>query len=270
MKTNKLITIFTLGLFAFMTLGSTAQTNLLLNGGFEGAFGANNLPESWVNFTPQSAVNLSLVTTNPYEGLKSLSISFDPATNNDGLVTQTITGIETGKKYDVSYWYKYSEIVVGSTGGSALQWLSASNEDVSPVDADLEFFFGQEAPTLSAGVFLPIAFTVTAPATATQLFIAITTLGPTRNFIVDDVKIIKQPELSSNEFSVAKKLNIYTNDNTVYVATQGGEQVSLYNLLGQKVASTIANKNVTSFDNLTKNQILVVIVDNKSEKVIVQ
>jgi Carbohydrate binding domain len=272
MKTTKMITLCGLGLFALMTLGANAQTNLLVNGGFEGAIGADNLPESWVNFGGQSAVNLSLVTTNPYEGLKSLSISYDPATNFDGLVTQTVGGIETGSKYEVSYWYKYSQVVLGSTAGSALQWLDVNNGDVSPTDEDSAFFFGQEAEPLAANVFLPLTVTVTAPPTATQLFIGITTSGPTRNFIIDDVKIVKSTTLGVNTFDVntTKSPNVYTNDTTAYVATNGGEEVAVYNLLGQKIAGTKGSTRVTVLPNLKKNEVLIVRVDNKSTKIVLK
>ncbi len=272
MRTTKTKTWCTIGLFALMSLGANAQTNLLLNGGFEGPIGANNLPQSWVNFQAQSAVNVSLETTNPYEGLNSLSLSYDPATNFDGSVQQTVGGIEAGSKYVVSYWYKYTTIVTGSTGGSALQWLNATNEDVSPIDADSGFFFGQEAEPTTANVFLPLSVTVTAPATATQLFINLTTLGATKNFIVDDVKIVKSGTLGINDFNKEKEdaLNIYADGNTIYIATKGGERITAYNLSGQKIADVKGDYKVTVLRDLPANQLYVVLVDNKSSKVILK
>jgi Carbohydrate binding domain len=271
MKTTKIITLFGLGLFTLMSSGVKAQTNLLLNGGFEGTIGADNLPESWVNFGGQSATNLSLVTTNTYEGLNSLSLSYDPATNFDGLVTQTVIGIEPGSQYEVSYWYKYSQLATGATAGSALQWLDAADGDVPPTDEDSLFFFGQEADPLAANVFLPLTVTVTAPAAAAKLFIAIATVGSTRNFIVDDVKIVKKGgTLSINEVSSVKGLNVYTEGNTAYVATEGGEQVSVYNMLGQKLVDVKGDPTVTVLSNLDTNKVLVVRVDNKAAKIILR
>lgn len=271
MKTLKMIKLYTIGVFALMSFGVNAQTNLLLNGSFEGTIGADNLPESWINFAPQSAINLSLATlpANVFAGTKALNISFDPGTNIEGGVSQTISGITTGSEYDVTYFYKYTEtLVLGSVGGSSLQWLNDANEDVPPVDADASFFFGQECPPISQGIFLPIAFKVTAPPTATKLFIFLTTIGPLKNFIFDDVKIIKRNSLGLNEISKENQLKIHTKDSSVFISTEGGEKILVHNLLGQKLSETIGEKNITTVNNLSKNQVLIVSVDNKTQKII--
>ncbi len=274
MKTKKMIKFYTLGLFFLVTMGLHSQ-NLLVNGGFEGTIGSDNLPASWFNFEPQTATNLSLITnaTDPtatFEGTKALKVAYDPSTNVNGGVQQTVTGIQAGSKYDVSYWYKYGDpIAVGNVGISALQWLSASDEDVPPVTADEGFFFGQECPTTAQGVFLPLTFTVTAPTGAAKLFINLSCLGALKNFIFDDVKIMKRTVLSINEFD-SKPLNVYTDGDTAYVMTQGGEQIGVYNMLGKKIAGVTGNETVTILPNLTKNQVLIVRVGNKSAKIVLQ
>jgi hypothetical protein len=275
MKTTKMIKLYTTGLLFLVSLSTYSQANLLVNGGFEGAIGADNLPASWFNFEPQTTTNLSLVTnaTDPtatFEGTKALKVAYDPSTNVNGSVQQTVTGIQAGSIYDVSYWYKYSDpIAVGSIGVSALQWLSPTDDDVAPVPADEGFFFGQECPTTAQGVFLPLNFSVTAPAGASKLFINLSCVGAIRNFIFDDVKIVKRTVLGISEVD-SKQLNIYTQGDTAYVATQGGEQIGVYNLLGQKITGVTGDEKVTVLSNLTKNQVLIVRVDNKSTKIVLQ
>jgi hypothetical protein len=269
MRTTKMNTLCAIGLLTLTSLGVNAQTNLLLNGGFEDGLGPDNIPVSWFNFEGQSITNLSLVTTSPYEGLNALSLSFDPGTNLGGSVQQVVNVEQAGTIYEVSYWYKYTSIAVGNVGGSSLQWVDADGMDVPPVDDDAGFFLGQEAPPTVANVFLPLSVKVTVPPTANRLFLNILTTGGTRGFIVDDARIVKQTTLGGiADDAVSKDLNIYTEGNTAYVVTKGGEKVGVFNLLGQKLMDVKGEPTVTVLSNLAKNQVLIVKVDNKSAKIV--
>ncbi|WP_310554517.1 hypothetical protein [Flavobacterium sp.] len=262
---------YKIGVVSLLFFSAKAQTNLLVNGGFEGAF-TNNTPAGWVtpSTTLQTSVSSAITTIMPQEGAKALKLSVDQVQGILGDVSQIVPAIVAGSKYDVSFFYKYKQVDDGSGGFLSLQWFDTMGDDVPPLDEDAEFFGFNPVPYLAKDIWLPFTTTVTAPATTTQLLLVINCGGAT-DFVIDNAKVIKQAPLGINTIE-KNTVKMYAEGNSLYVATQEGEQVGVYNLMGQKVTNTLAqgNTTVTVLNDLPLNQMLIVKVDNKSGKVILK
>ena len=61
---------------------------------------------------------------------------------------------------------------------------------------------------------------------------------------------------------------MYTEGNTVYISTIGGESIEVFNITGQKVAEAKGESKVTVLNNLPQNQVLIVRVDTRSAKIL--
>jgi hypothetical protein len=268
---NKMNEFYKVGLLSLTFFAAQSQTNLLTNGSFEGGI-TNNIPAGWQSTDQQTNISMSLVTTGAQQGTKALRMSNDGSAGKAGDVVQIVPGIVAGSKYEVSFWYKFTqpESVDGSVVYRVMQWFDATDTDVPPLTEDDPLFGVDYATYVAQNVWVPLTITVTAPATTTQLYLNIAS-GGVINVHIDDVKVVKQASLGIN--TVEKNtVNMYAEGNSLYVATQEGEQVSVYNLMGQKVTNVKAQNNstVTTLNDLPINQMLIVRVDNKSGKVILK
>ncbi|WP_310554516.1 hypothetical protein [Flavobacterium sp.] len=267
------VTIMSLGVNAQDTAVERSQIgNLLVNGNFEGTIGANNIPFGWTSSDIQTPASLSLITTGIRVGClgkKALKMSLDTVQGKSGDVIQVVRGIKPGKTYNVSFWYKYTkpDRGDGSTGFRVLQWLDANDVDIPPTSAD-SALFGFEASAFNAiNVWNRQTINVTAPpigsdGTVAKLLINISSGGVT-DFIIDDVEIVRKKSTTS-------KLDIYVDGSIVYVDTEAGEQVQVFDLFNQKIVDIPAGDPVTVLANLPKNKILIIRVDNRFAKVVLR
>jgi hypothetical protein len=231
-------------------LNANAQENLFLNGSFE-TLGETSLPTDW-----ELSGNSTLVT-DAHDGMNSLQFVAP------GGIAQVAAGVEANEIYTLSFWYKYKE----QPAGEGL--LSYSS---SWWDADGNEYFGEgEFELMNATVpyadqlWLPLTVDITAQPLATQFWLGLgAQTGVT--VLVDDVKLVKKAVVGVDEFNTS--LNMYTEGNTVYVSTIGGESIEIYNLAGQKVAEAKGESKVTVLNNLPQNQVLIVRVDARSAKIV--
>lgn len=232
-------------------LNVNAQENLFLNGSFETL--ENNLPTNW-NLSGNSTI-----AADAHDGVNSLQL-IEP-----GGIDQLVTaGIEINEIYTLSFWYKYK---AQPTGEGLLNYSS------SWWDADGNEYYGEgEFELMNATVpyaeqlWLPLTVDITAQPLATQFYLGLgAQTGVT--VLVDDVKLAKKATAGTADFN-APSLNIYTEGNTVYIATIGGEVIEIYNLTGQKVAEAKGQSKVTVLNNLPQNQVLIVRVDAHSAKIL--
>jgi Carbohydrate binding domain len=268
---NKMNEFYKVGLLSLTFFATQAQTNLVVNGSFEAGI-TNNIPASWQSSDQQTNISMSLVTTGAQQGTKALRMSNDGPAGKAGDIVQIVPGIVAGSKYEVSFWYKFTqpEPADGSVTFRVLQWFDATDTDVPPLTEDEALFGFDIAPYVAQNVWVPFTITATAPITAKKLFLNIAS-GGVINVHIDDVKVVKQSALGINTME-KNTVNMYAEGNSLYVATQEGEQVSVYNLMGQKVTNVKAQNNstVTTLNDLPINQMLIVRVDNKSGKVILK
>lgn len=231
-------------------LNANAQENLFLNGSFE-TVGETNLPTDW------ELSGNSTLAADAHDGMNSLQL-IEP-----GGIAQVAVGVEADEIYTFSFWYKYKE---QPTGEGLLNYSS------SWWDADGNEYFGEgEFELMNATVpyadqlWLPLTVDITAQPLVTQFWLGLgAQTGVT--VMIDDVKLVKKAVAGVNEFNAS--LNMYTEGNTVYISTIGGESIEVFNITGQKVAEAKGESKVTVLNNLPQNQVLIVRVDIRSAKIL--
>jgi hypothetical protein len=276
MKTIKLF--FAVFLTVVETTGNTfAQTNLVKNGGFETWTNTSAAPDNWVYRSSYTTSVISLISGTPTTGEVNEgtnAVKFSLTGNAARGLNQFIgkTGLSADKEYTLSFWYKYivapSEVSSGNYGLKVTaNYYYYSTESYGWYEIVSS---GQrEAPYTQLPVVLdtwvPASFTGTTPATPTTGIIVDSLyidLLVTRmaTVVVDDIQLVCNSCSSTgiNETLAANKLNVYTNNGVLYIATQGGEQIEVYNTYGQKVHVAEGQNTVTTIYGLPRQQILII------------
>lgn len=274
-------TIYLSALLAFFTVKSAmAQTNLISNGGFEET--GENFPQGWEP-TSTSGVTFSLVTGdgNFHEGIQGFQVA---ATSNSAKgAEQAFTGLVSDTEYTFSFWYKYVALPNRQNSGDGIRFSIAYDainieDPLNPIPSGFIGYIESPAEGLPIveGIWLPAEFTGDTPPVSGSTWsvgdgsgtISVqVTRQPT--VIFDAMQLVGEETMGTGEFS-AKKMNIYTNEGNLYIATNGGESLRVYNLLGQEVASAVGNPAVTVISSLPQNQVLIVRDGSRSAKVIVK
>lgn len=232
--------------FAFNNL--SAQTNLVSNGGFE-TVDANGIPVDW-NLAPTPT--LSVVTEGAYEGTNAI------ASSSFTSISRNIDGIQAGATYTFSFWYKCVTIDDASPYRSRLRWKKESGASSGG--------YITSTPICVNDTWILQTEELIAPADAVRL--SITIEAQNSSVILDNVSLTTDA-LSIGDINT-KSLNVYTQGNTVFIPTQGGEQIAVYNLIGQQIATGIGQAEETVVANLPQNQMLIVRSDNRTAKVILK
>ena len=81
--------------------------------------------------------------------------------------------------------------------------------------------------------------------------------------------IIDLGELPVSIEDVETDVNIYTNSESIFIETQAGEHIKVFNLQGQLLFADVATDNLTIIKNI-KDRFVVVLVDNKPYKMLVK
>ena len=134
-------------------VAANLATNLTTNGSFESFDSA--LPDGWI--TSGGGISVTKITSGAKDGSNAVKIA---STSSTCQIKQTITGIEAGATYEVSFWY--NENTKGAAAQGIRLWSAFQNSGgtaITPAIAEL-----QPSTTLDAvTVWTEYKVTVTAP-----------------------------------------------------------------------------------------------------------
>ena len=141
----------------------STPANLLTNGSFENFSAA--VPDGWTSGGTNTTIEK--ITSGAQEGSLALKMTGNTAT---GSLTQIVSGIEPGKKYKVSVWYK--DNTKGTSSQGIRIWSNfrnSSNGNISPVPTELQPSATWDAVT----TWTEYTAEVTAPADAASFLFGI-------------------------------------------------------------------------------------------------
>lgn len=248
-----------------------AQTNLVVNGGFETWA---TLPEPWyIVSATVTGVTPAANTTIFSEGAKSCKIDCTSASGTYN-VGQSIT-FTPGHEYTLTANY----YVEAGDGTDVRIWCNYK-KDATTYFTEAELVATGDYPKLRSGnasssgsSYLPdvklswqtYSVTFTAPSTANGFDFQFRTY---KTAIVNwDAMSLVDNTLSGINSTETQKLNVWLNNNKVTFEAAQGEKVEVYNTVGQKILSqtTVEGKNELSVNH---KGLTIVKVGNRTGKVI--
>lgn len=251
--------LYTIAFCLFTSTVAFAQTNLLLNPGFETADDTGVNPASWNIETEGGIATVTLSSESIQEGSRSLKIVAD---DNNGLVRiSQYVEVTSGKKYDLSIWCN----VISPLDGYFYTGYEFLNNNGEAISNKLNDYYPN-----SSNIWSQIQYKeIEAPANAAYLRFKVET-SYSANLYIDNASVTEAGSTGINETTADQKsvLPVRKDGDNLIVTTNAGSSIEVYSILGAKLQNKVAESNETVIGGLPKGQLLIIRSGNAVAKVV--